>query len=90
MRCGVALPRLASLRDVLGQFEYASCGLVGREDGVAVLRAAHDDAPAPAVLAEIDRLLGLDDEDEITYRDACRHVDKRVIIESGRLVVGGV
>ena len=85
MRRGDALRRLEAIQPLLKHFEYASCGLAGRDDGIVLLRAAHDNAAEPELLAEIDRLLGLDDEMALTYRDARRGVDKRVLIEHGHV-----
>ncbi len=79
------LPWRLALRALLGRFDYASCGLAGREEGVVVLRAAHAWAPAAELLGGIDRILGLDVENAITYRDVRRNVDKRVLLEHGRL-----
>ena len=85
--CGDALRYLRALRPLLSRFPYASCGLFGRDNELAVFRAA---APAPvdeSLLAQLDAALELDDEAQaMTYRDARRGIFKRVRVSDGKVV----
>ena len=87
MRKGDALKRMSRLQPLLKNFEYAALGLFGRDDELVVLRAAHSAAVLPELLAEIDAILGLDDEAEVmNYRDNKRGISKRALMEEGRLL----
>lgn len=86
MRRGDVLNRMEALRPLLTSFEYASCGLSGRDQGIVIFRAAHTENVDPAILKEIDQILALDDElSTITYQDSKRGIDKRIVIEQGQL-----
>ncbi len=79
--------RLARIRELLASFEYASCGLYGRNPGIVVLRAAHPQAPAQSVIERIDVLLDMaDDSQTICYQDARRGISKRVMVENGEVI----
>ncbi|MEW5893095.1 MAG: molybdopterin-dependent oxidoreductase [Pseudomonadota bacterium] len=83
---GAAAEWLARLRHLLGQFDYASLGLAGREHAVVVLRAASAQPLDAARLAQIDRLAGLDDAAAMSYFDAGSGISKRARLDAGRLV----
>ncbi len=87
MAAGETGPRLARLQPLLERFDYASCGLFGHEEECVILRAAASSAADPALLAEIDRIFGLEpDAGVMSYVDARRGIDRRVRIEGARLV----
>ena len=87
MRKGDAVNRMSHLQPLLKQFEYAALGLFGRDDELVVLRAAHTAPVSSALLAEIDAILGLNDDAEVmNYRDAKRGISKRALMEEGRLL----
>jgi len=83
---GVTLERAAALARWLERFSYASLALAGRDHPAVVLRIAHEQPIPPEWLAELDALLGLDDEHCLTYSDARRGITKRARIENGLLV----
>jgi assimilatory nitrate reductase catalytic subunit len=86
MGVGETGTRLARLQPLLERFDYASCGLFGHEEACVILRAAATSAVDPALLAEIDRIFGLDqDAGVMTYVDARRGIDRRVRIVGARL-----
>ncbi|HRP23032.1 MAG TPA: molybdopterin-dependent oxidoreductase [Thauera sp.] len=70
----------------LERFAYASLALAGRERAAVVMRVAHDQPIPPAWLAELDAVLGLDDECVVSYEDPRRGISKRALIEDERLV----
>jgi assimilatory nitrate reductase catalytic subunit len=87
LRSGDALSRLDSVRPLLREFPYATCGLIGRDVPVLVFRAA---APAPVadeVIGRLDAALGLDDDAQVMdYHDKRRGVAKRALVLDRRLV----
>ena len=77
---------LRRLQPYLKRFAYASLGLAGREQCVVVLRAATVAPMAEADLAELDRLLGLDDpRTTMSFVDTGSGVSKRARIVDGRI-----
>ncbi|HEY8354016.1 MAG TPA: molybdopterin-dependent oxidoreductase [Methylophilaceae bacterium] len=79
---------LESLRPLLTRFEYASCGLFGREPGMVILRAAHTATPDSLLIEELRALLGMHDgQPMLHYDDAKRGICKRILVE-GDLVTG--
>ncbi len=87
MRTIQNLASLEKVRRLLTNFEYASCGLFGRETehhaGILMLHAAHTHAPDNALIAEIDTLLNMtDDMPLLNYNDAKRGVSKRILVEN--------
>jgi assimilatory nitrate reductase catalytic subunit len=83
-RGGETLKLLQALQPMLHRFDYASCGLFGREDGMVVLRAANAEAVPQDLIDELDTLLGLtEDTPCLTYRDPKRGISKRVVVENG-------
>jgi len=78
---------LQKLKGFLSHFEYASCGLFGRETenhcGMLILRAAHTEAPDDQVIQDIDALLGMTgDAPLLNYLDAKRGISKRILVET--------
>jgi assimilatory nitrate reductase catalytic subunit len=78
---------LQKLKGYLSHFEYASCGLFGRETethcGMLILRAAHTEAPDDQVIQDIDTLLGMTgDAPLLNYLDAKRGISKRILVET--------
>lgn len=87
LRRGGALARMTQLQPLLGHFSYASLWLYGKQEPLLVLRVAGEEAVADALIAEVDRILGLDDEEKtVSYRDARRGVAKRMLVEDGEVV----
>lgn len=67
-----ALNALNGLRALMPSFDFASCVPFGRERTGVLFRAAGHEAPAPALLARIEALLGLDTTDTLRYDDKRR------------------
>jgi len=87
MRRGDALKRMSRLQPLLASFDYAALGLYGRDEELVVLRVAHASAVPDETLAQIDAILGLDDEARVmNYRDARRGISKRALMEGGKLI----
>ena len=88
MRACHDLSQLEKVRTLLKDFDYASCGLFGRENeinpaGFLVLRAAHETAPVTSLIAKIDGILGMtDDAPCLNYNDAKRGISKRILVEN--------
>lgn len=88
MRAGASLHLLQKIRPLLKQFEYATCGLYGRDPGIMVLRVAHPQAPDTDLIEQIDTLLDMtDDIPMLHYKDAKRGISKRILVE-GEQVTG--
>ncbi len=86
MRRDRAVERMLRIQPLLARFDYASCGLSGRQNPVLVLRIAHATPIAQDVLAEMDALLDMDVETDIMrYDDPKRGISKRVLVEDGRV-----
>lgn len=91
MRTCHDLNLLEEVRALMQQFEYATCGLFGRESetnqsGMLILRAAHDSPPDEALLARIDTLLGMTAGMPILiYNDDKRHISKRILVEDNQV-----
>jgi assimilatory nitrate reductase catalytic subunit len=87
MRTIQDLDVLQKVRGLLENFEYASCGLFGRQNqfhaGMLILRAAHTRAPDATLITEIDALLGMaGDMPLLNYNDAKRGISKRILVEN--------
>jgi assimilatory nitrate reductase catalytic subunit len=81
------LKTLDRIRELLECFEYASCGLYGRDPGIVVLRAAHKEAPDKAMIHHLDELLDmLDASKTISYNDPKRNISKRILVEGGEVI----
>lgn len=77
---------LQALQPYLTRFDYANCGLFGRQDGMVVLRAVHKSAPEPTLIETLEELLDLTEETPcLSYRDPRRGISKRVVVEQGRV-----
>ncbi len=88
MRAGASLHLLQMIRPLLKQFEYATCGLYGRDPGIMMLRVAHPQAPDAVLIEQIDTLLDMtDDIPMLHYKDAKRGISKRILVE-GEQVTG--
>jgi len=94
MRTCHDLSLLQKVRGLMQNFQYASCGLFGRESAASesekpksamlILRAAHDQAPGNDLIAQIDTLLNMtDDMPLLNYNDPKRGISKRILIEDG-------
>jgi assimilatory nitrate reductase catalytic subunit len=99
MRSIQDLSMLQKIRALLPQFDYASCGLFGRQNqdytGILILRAAHSQAPDVGLISQIDAILGMgDDMPLLNYNDAKRGISKRILVQnhasSGKAEVSGV
>jgi assimilatory nitrate reductase catalytic subunit len=78
---------LQRVQPLLERFPHASCGLLGRERTVTVLRAAAPAAVAQSLIDQVDAALDLNHEaGALDYRDARRGVAKRVLLHDGALV----
>jgi assimilatory nitrate reductase catalytic subunit len=78
--------RLAKLRAHLSAFEYASIGLFGRSQENVILRAAASVPLSANFMAQIDRILGLDDADAVLhYEDKRRDIGRKIRIKDGKL-----
>ena len=64
-----ALSTLSALRALMPRFEFAACVPFGRERTGVLLRAAANEAPDDATLAQIETLLGMDSADTLRYLD---------------------
>lgn len=83
---GEVQSRFEALRPLFEDFAYASLTPTGRERPALLIRAASAVAPQPELLAQIDRLLRLNEGPVLAYDDPRRAVGKRVRIEDGRIV----
>jgi assimilatory nitrate reductase catalytic subunit len=87
MRSIQDLSTLQKLRAFLPKFEYASCGLFGRQQvdsaGMLIFRASHAAAPDVSLIEEIDAILGMtNDMPQLNYQDDKRGISKRILVES--------
>lgn len=77
---------LQAIRGLLQHFDYASCGLYGRGDGMVILRAAHHAPPDKAVILQLDELLGMTaNTPMLIYNDAKRGICKRIAVENDQV-----
>lgn len=86
MRSGLSLQLLQKIRPLLKHFEYATCGLFGRDPGTMILRAADSMIPDEKLIAELDELIGMtDDVPMLHYKDAKRGISKRILVEGDQV-----
>ena len=91
MRACDDLSQLEAIRALLVDFEYASCGLFGRESkdhqlGMLILRAANKQAPNADIVTKVDAILGMQDGMPLlNYDDAKRGISKRILIENNKI-----
>ncbi len=87
MRTIQNLEMFEKIRSLLSNFEYATCGLFGRQTeshiGMMILRAAHTQAPDSILIERIDEILGMTDEMPLlNYHDAKRGISKRILVNN--------
>lgn len=86
MRACSNLNLIENIRALLKHFDYATCGLYGRDHGMVVLRASHHTAPDAAIIQRLDQMLGMvEDAPMLNYDDAKRGIHKRILVESGQV-----
>jgi assimilatory nitrate reductase catalytic subunit len=86
MRSCNDLHLIAQVRKLLVHFDYATCGLFGRDNGMVVLRASHHSMPDIAVIDQLDQLLGMvEGAPMLNYDDAKRGISKRILVEHGQV-----
>lgn len=86
MRACSNLNLIENIRTLLKHFDYATCGLYGRDQGMVVLRASHHSAPDAAIIQRLDQMLGMvEDAPMLNYDDAKRGIHKRILVESGQV-----
>jgi len=97
MRTIKNLDTLQKIRTLMVNFEFASCGMFGRQTeqhaGMLIMRAAHTEAPDPSLIDRIDAILGMTDNMPLlNYVDAKRGISKRILVETvdGKTEVAGV
>jgi assimilatory nitrate reductase catalytic subunit len=78
----VALQSREQLKELMGQFAFATCMPFGRERSGLLFRAAAYDAPDDAVLAKIEALLGLGGADVLRYADRRRGQRRAVQLQA--------
>jgi len=81
------LSSLQKIRDLMPRFQYATCGLFGRQQhgyaGMLIFKAANDASPDLSLIAEIDAILDMtDDMTLLNYQDDKRGISKRILVES--------
>ncbi len=64
-----ALSAQRGLREIMAKFPFASCVPFGRERTGLLFRAAAHEAPEPALIEQIEALLGLNTADLLRYAD---------------------
>lgn len=87
MASGGSGARREALQALLEQFDFASCVPFGREREGVLFRAASQEPATIELLARIDHIFGLDDENEtLRYLDSHRGISKLVRIHGDELV----
>jgi assimilatory nitrate reductase catalytic subunit len=86
MRTCADLNLMSEIRVLLQHFDYATCGLYGRENSMVVLRASHIKPPSADVITQLDNLLGMiEGAPMLNYDDKKRNVSKRILVENGQV-----
>lgn len=86
MRTCSDLSLIAEMRKLLKHFDYATCGLYGRDHGMVVFRASHKEAPSQEIISILDALLGMvEGAPMLNYDDPKRGVSKRILVEGGQV-----
>lgn len=76
----------ADIGKFLKYFDYATCGLYGRGDGMVIMRSAHHTTPDTNVIAQLDVLLGMvEDAPMLNYDDPKRGISKRILVEDNKV-----
>jgi assimilatory nitrate reductase catalytic subunit len=78
-----ALQAREELKELMGQFAFASCTPFGRERSGLLFRAAAYETPDDAVLARIETLLGLGGTEVLRYADKKRGQRRAVQVVPG-------
>lgn len=87
MRASRDLTLLQQVRGLLSHFDYASCGLYGRGNGIVILRAAHTTTPNEAIIQQLDKILGMtEDTPMLSYNDAKRGISKRILADASKVI----
>lgn len=83
MRICHDLHLIAKIQPLLKHFEYATCGLYGRDKNMVVLQASHHHAPDQTITQHLDQLLGMvEGAPMLNYDDAKRGINKRILVEN--------
>ena len=86
MRSWHNLDLLHEIQTLLKHFDYASCGLFGRDPGIVILRAAHTQAPPAALIEQLDAMLRMTvDAPMLNYNDTKRGISKRILVEHSQV-----
>lgn len=86
MRSCQDLNLIANIRKLLPAFDYATCGLYGREHGMVVFHASHAEKPSDEVIAHLDNLLGMiEGAPMLMLDDTKRGISKRILVEDGQV-----
>lgn len=86
MRSCRDLNLIVQMRLLLNQFDYATCGLYGRGNGMVVMHASHVQAPNADLIAQLDSLLGMvEGAPMLQYDDTKRGISKRILVEEGQV-----
>jgi assimilatory nitrate reductase catalytic subunit len=86
MRASSDLNLIAEIRKTLKHFDYATCGLYGRGNGMVVLHASHAEAPSAEVIAHLDTLLGMvEGAPMLKFDDTKRGISKRILVENNQV-----
>ncbi len=81
-----ALEILQRAQYLLAAFAFATIGLHGRDDPVVVFHAAGAEPADASLLAEVDRVFGLEDDARaMTYHDFACAISKRVLFDDDRV-----
>ncbi len=81
MRRGNVVALMEKIQPYLARFDYARCGLYGRDEPVLVVHVANTAAADESLILEMDRLLELDDDSQsMIYVDQKRGISKRVLV----------
>ncbi len=76
---------LTALAAHFDQFDYASCGLAGRDRDIVVFRAAAVKAISQHVIDALDALFGIDTA-ALEFSDATSGVSRAMKVEGGKLI----
>lgn len=83
MRTCEDLTLLAEIRQLLTSFDYATCGLYGRDKSLVMLQASHQQTPDASITQQLDLLLGMvEGAPMLVYDDAKRGISKRILVEN--------
>jgi assimilatory nitrate reductase catalytic subunit len=86
MRSCNDLHLIAEIRKLLIHFDYATCGLFGRDNSIVILRAKNKSLPDVTVINCLDTLLGMTDvAPMLNYDDAKNGISKRILVEDKKV-----